>query len=191
MATATAPRDADTAALQHELQQRIAGDVRFDDFSRVLYSTDASIYQMKPIGVVIPPQCRRRASRHRSRRQARRPHPPPLRWHQPCRSGRQHRLGARLQQAHEPTLGGERRGRVGTGPAGHRAGPPQPRALLPRLSLRPRPNHIEPRLRRWGHRQQHLRLPLSDLRQDRRPRHGGPDRPLRRQPGPFRPHRRL
>ena len=54
MATATAPRDADTAALQHELQQRIAGDVRFDDFSRVLYSTDASIYQMKPIGVVIP-----------------------------------------------------------------------------------------------------------------------------------------
>ena len=54
MATATTPRDADTAALQHELQQRIAGDVRFDDFSRVLYSTDASIYQMKPIGVVIP-----------------------------------------------------------------------------------------------------------------------------------------
>ena len=42
MATATTPRDADTAALQHELQQRIAGDVRFDDFSRVLYSTDAS-----------------------------------------------------------------------------------------------------------------------------------------------------
>ena len=54
MATATTPRDADTSALQHELQQRIAGDVRFDDFSRVLYSTDASIYQMKPIGVVIP-----------------------------------------------------------------------------------------------------------------------------------------
>ena len=54
MATATASHDADTAALQRELQQRIAGDVRFDDFSRVLYSTDASIYQMKPIGVVIP-----------------------------------------------------------------------------------------------------------------------------------------
>ena len=54
MATATASRDADTAQLQRELQQRISGDVRFDDFSRVLYSTDASIYQMKPIGVVIP-----------------------------------------------------------------------------------------------------------------------------------------
>ena len=55
----------------------------------------------------------------------------------------------------------------------------------------PDPTTSNPRLRRWGHRQQHLRLPLSDLRQDRRPRHGSPDCPLRRQPGPFRPHRRL
>ena len=30
------------------------GEVRFDAFSRVLYSTDASIYQMEPVGVVIP-----------------------------------------------------------------------------------------------------------------------------------------
>ena len=54
MATATVSQQADTAELQQELQRRISGDVRFDDFSRVLYSTDASIYQMKPIGVVIP-----------------------------------------------------------------------------------------------------------------------------------------
>jgi FAD/FMN-containing dehydrogenase/Fe-S oxidoreductase len=37
-----------------ELQRRIEGEVRFDDTSRVLYSTDASIYQIIPLGVVIP-----------------------------------------------------------------------------------------------------------------------------------------
>ncbi|RPI82626.1 MAG: FAD-binding oxidoreductase, partial [Planctomycetaceae bacterium] len=36
------------------LSARIAGDVRFDDMSRGLYSTDASIYQITPIGVVLP-----------------------------------------------------------------------------------------------------------------------------------------
>ncbi len=40
--------------LEHELRKVIAGDVRFDTFSRLLYSTDASMYQMEPIGVVIP-----------------------------------------------------------------------------------------------------------------------------------------
>ena len=40
--------------LEHQLGERIAGDVRFDEYSRVLYSTDASIYQMMPVGVVIP-----------------------------------------------------------------------------------------------------------------------------------------
>ena len=45
---------ADTAELANELRKRISGEVRFDDFSRVLYSTDASMYQMEPIGVVIP-----------------------------------------------------------------------------------------------------------------------------------------
>ena len=40
--------------LAHAIRQRVSGEVRFDPFSRVLYSTDASIYQMEPIGVVIP-----------------------------------------------------------------------------------------------------------------------------------------
>lgn len=38
----------------HELKKRFAGDVRLDAASRVLYSTDASIYQIKPLGVAIP-----------------------------------------------------------------------------------------------------------------------------------------
>ena len=40
--------------LEHELRRRVEGDVRFDHYSRLLYSTDASMYQMEPMGVVIP-----------------------------------------------------------------------------------------------------------------------------------------
>ncbi|MEE8442441.1 MAG: FAD-binding oxidoreductase, partial [Dehalococcoidia bacterium] len=44
----------ETRTLEAELQRRISGEVRFDHYSRALYSTDASIYQMDPVGVVIP-----------------------------------------------------------------------------------------------------------------------------------------
>jgi len=40
--------------LERELRRHVEGDVRFDQFSRLLYSTDASMYQMEPMGVVIP-----------------------------------------------------------------------------------------------------------------------------------------
>jgi len=40
--------------LERELRLLIEGDVRFDKYSRLLYSTDASIYQVEPICVVIP-----------------------------------------------------------------------------------------------------------------------------------------
>lgn len=40
--------------LQAELSARIAGEVRFDSSARMLYSTDASNYQIEPIGVVVP-----------------------------------------------------------------------------------------------------------------------------------------
>ncbi|MCI0546694.1 MAG: FAD-binding oxidoreductase, partial [Candidatus Rokubacteria bacterium] len=40
--------------LEHALRGAVEGDVRFDPYSRLLYSTDASMYQVEPIGVVIP-----------------------------------------------------------------------------------------------------------------------------------------
>src|SRR5499427_5058929 len=40
--------------LQRELERTIEGEVRFDRISRALYSTDASVYQIEPLGVVIP-----------------------------------------------------------------------------------------------------------------------------------------
>jgi len=41
-------------ALEQDLHQVVRGEVRFDEGSRALYSTDASNYRQLPIGVVIP-----------------------------------------------------------------------------------------------------------------------------------------
>src|SRR5947209_10737150 len=41
-------------ALARHLRKHLAGEVRFDPTSRRLYSTDASLYQVEPLGVVIP-----------------------------------------------------------------------------------------------------------------------------------------
>ncbi len=42
------------SSLAQKLSRSIKGEVLFDHFSRGRYSTDASIYQIEPIGVVIP-----------------------------------------------------------------------------------------------------------------------------------------
>jgi FAD/FMN-containing dehydrogenase/Fe-S oxidoreductase len=42
------------AELQRELASQVHGDLRFDAVSRALYSTDASVYQIEPVGVVLP-----------------------------------------------------------------------------------------------------------------------------------------
>jgi FAD/FMN-containing dehydrogenase/Fe-S oxidoreductase len=38
----------------NDLKQSVSGDLRTDDYSRILYSTDASIYQVLPLAVFIP-----------------------------------------------------------------------------------------------------------------------------------------
>ena len=40
--------------LAEQFRREIEGEVRFDTYSKVLYSTDASVWQIEPIGVVIP-----------------------------------------------------------------------------------------------------------------------------------------
>ncbi|MBT6043684.1 MAG: FAD-binding protein [Gammaproteobacteria bacterium] len=45
---------ANTNPLAIRLKKELQGEVLFDDFSRGRYSTDASIYQIMPIGVVVP-----------------------------------------------------------------------------------------------------------------------------------------
>jgi FAD/FMN-containing dehydrogenase/Fe-S oxidoreductase len=50
----TATRNADPTRLQQRLARETNAEVRFDDGYRGLYATDASLYQIEPIGVVVP-----------------------------------------------------------------------------------------------------------------------------------------
>ena len=47
-------RGLDVAGLRRALSTEITGEVRFDAVTRALYATDASVYQIEPIGVAIP-----------------------------------------------------------------------------------------------------------------------------------------
>jgi FAD/FMN-containing dehydrogenase/Fe-S oxidoreductase len=44
----------DVVGLQAALTATVSGEARFDRLSRALYSTDASVYQIVPLGVVLP-----------------------------------------------------------------------------------------------------------------------------------------
>jgi len=46
--------EARRAAIAEGLRARVRGEVRFGRHDRLLYATDASIYQVEPIGVVVP-----------------------------------------------------------------------------------------------------------------------------------------
>ena len=48
------PSPIDIAQLREELRAAITGEVRFDRLDRAIYSTDASVYQIVPLGVVLP-----------------------------------------------------------------------------------------------------------------------------------------
>ncbi|MBL8215792.1 MAG: FAD-binding protein [Bryobacterales bacterium] len=47
-------REFDAAGLERDLRGKVQGEVRFDKVSRALYSTDASVYQIEPVGVLVP-----------------------------------------------------------------------------------------------------------------------------------------
>jgi FAD/FMN-containing dehydrogenase/Fe-S oxidoreductase len=50
----TLPAAEQVRAIESELRTVICGDVRFDRLSRTIYSTDASLYEIAPAGVVLP-----------------------------------------------------------------------------------------------------------------------------------------
>jgi len=52
--SARPPAAVDVAGLRAALLASVAGEVRFDRLGRALYSTDASVYQIMPLGVVSP-----------------------------------------------------------------------------------------------------------------------------------------
>src|SRR5579884_3851246 len=50
----TTPGAIDHKLLASALREKVRGEVRFDNGSRALYSTDGSNYRQVPIGVVVP-----------------------------------------------------------------------------------------------------------------------------------------
>src|SRR5262249_55037545 len=44
----------DVERLRAELSETLHGEIRFDRLSRALYSADASVYQIVPLGVLLP-----------------------------------------------------------------------------------------------------------------------------------------
>jgi FAD/FMN-containing dehydrogenase/Fe-S oxidoreductase len=52
--TVSATNNRSGGDLERELRKVVEGEVRFDAYSRLLYATDASMYQVEPIGVVLP-----------------------------------------------------------------------------------------------------------------------------------------
>ena len=48
------PSEEKLADFARELARSFSGEIRMDGFSRILYSTDASIYQIEPLGVILP-----------------------------------------------------------------------------------------------------------------------------------------
>ncbi|HWC30441.1 MAG TPA: FAD-binding protein, partial [Dehalococcoidia bacterium] len=46
--------ESDRAAVVEDLRRGVAGEVRSDLYNRMLYATDASLYQMAPVCVVFP-----------------------------------------------------------------------------------------------------------------------------------------
>src|SRR5579864_8114304 len=53
-ATVRTRPDPDLRDLVAGLRRRVRGEVRFDAVSRAIYATDASIYEIEPLGVVLP-----------------------------------------------------------------------------------------------------------------------------------------
>ena len=53
-ATGAAVDHADRERIEKDLRRLVEGDVRFDLTTRTLYATDASIYRVMPVGVVLP-----------------------------------------------------------------------------------------------------------------------------------------
>jgi FAD/FMN-containing dehydrogenase len=47
-------KPAQSAQLANSLKKRLACEAFVDEYTRALYSTDASIYQIMPVGVVLP-----------------------------------------------------------------------------------------------------------------------------------------
>ena len=156
--------------LERRLKAEQVGEVRFDAFTRGRYATDASHYQIMPLGVVTPRTIEEAERAIGDLPRGRRAGDAARRRHLAGRADRQRRAGRRLLAASQPRARSRRRRPALHGRAGHRARRAQPpaeaaRAVVPGRYL----DRVARHHRRHG-RQQFLRRALAALRQYARER---------------------
>jgi hypothetical protein len=93
------------AGFADKLQGAVRGEVAFDDYSRHLFSRDASMYTIYPLGVVYPLDAGDVAAAVRVAAQFGVQITPPWRFDQPGRADRGCRNNSRLLPPHEPHSG--------------------------------------------------------------------------------------
>ena len=156
--------------LERRLKAELRGEVRFDRFTRGRYATDASHYQMMPLGVVLPRTIARRRARARDRPRGGGERAGARRRHLAGRPDRQCLAGHRLLEAPRPDRRARRPGPALRGRARHRARRPQSAAAAARPVVPGRHlDRVARHHRRHGG-QQFLRRPLAALRQHARQR---------------------
>ena len=151
--------------LAARLSRAVAGDVLFDAASRGRYATDASIYQVEPVGVLVPKNIDDVRAAIAICREHRGAGAPPRRGQLAVRTDGGRRAGDRHHQASRPHHRIRSRGDDRARRAGRRARSAQRLAETPRPVVPRRRQHIgagDPR-RHGG--QQLLRLPLDRVRQ--------------------------
>ena len=153
--------------LARELREHLSGEVRFDTYSRRLYSTDASMYEMEPVGVVAPRDEEDVMAAVRLAGQAGVSLLPRGGGTSLAGQTVNHGLVMDFSKYMSDLVELNTEEALGVGAAGDRAEPvAQPRGA-PRAQLRPGPGDEQPGHDWGGHRQQLLRLALGGVRQRR------------------------
>ena len=159
-----------------QLRQALAKSARrrgaIRPVSRALYSTDASVYQIEPLGVVVPQNRGRRGPHGGDCAAAWRVDHGARRRHVAGRPGDWRRPASRHLEISEPRPRGECGRALGLGRARRRARRAERATASARTAIRARHLHRQPRHHRRHDREQLERRAVGALRQDHRPRSG-------------------
>ncbi len=160
--------DESRSRIHDDLRGILGGELLFEPIERAAYAHDASLYEIDPLGVVVP-RTRddvvalvRYAAEHVD------PAPRPGGRHRPGRRDPRAGSGHRLQPPFPPDRRDRARSR--RGPAGGRARRPQRPAGPAGPEDRPRPEPFRVADDRRDGRARRRRHPLAPVRDDRRPR---------------------
>ena len=185
-AAPTTTRSLGDSALAARLRRELEGDVLFDAFSRGRYSTDASHYQIEPIGVVVPKTAQDIHRVIQIATEEGRARPAARRRHLAMRPDGRRGAGRRRQQAFQPDRRPGSRGAPGHGRTRRSPRPAQPGAGAAWADVSGRRLDIQPGDDRRHDRQQQLRRAVHRARHHVRQRRRDRRDPGRRHGDAFR-----